>query len=119
MSASEIKKIQVQITECRSMIQKYRDIAKEASESVDLEKIKLERLEAELKRLEQSGKQPKVTEHAIIRYVERVYGISQQELTDSIIGNYGEAIRQIQNGEIKTAGGYTLRVKNSVVVTII
>jgi hypothetical protein len=63
--------------------------------------------------------QPVVSDHAMIRYLERVYGLDLAMLADEILDGRRESIMKCETGKWITSQGVTLIVKGRVVVTVI
>lgn len=62
---------------------------------------------------------PVVTEHAILRYIERVMGVDLQAVVDDIMRpEVSEAIGSLVNAKIPHPDGYRLVVRDRAVVTI-
>ena len=75
-------------------------------------------LQEQITALEANSKEPIVSEHALLRYIERVYGIDLDELRGKILNpQTKEWIEQFGSGKIPS-DGCRLIVKNRVVVTV-
>lgn len=63
----------------------------------------------------------KVTEHAILRYLERHLGIDPQEIAEKIAGDtkFQQVVGTVSSGEIPIHEGLKARVCDKVVVTVI
>lgn len=72
-------------------------------------------LENQIKTL--TGKTVVVSEHAIVRYMERVHGIDLDQIKNEIVGRDHKTLK-LPSGQYKT-NGHKFRVKNGVVVTVI
>lgn len=59
-----------------------------------------------------------VTEHAILRYLERVYEIDIEAVKSEIVADSHSAIAFMGSGELKRPAGFTLVIKNNSIVTI-
>lgn len=91
---------------------KQNDIGKEINDVT----IKLKKVEKAL--VDLATKDVVVTEHAILRYIQHVYGIDLEEIKEEILGDGRKAaIEFTKNGKFKIKDR-TLVVKDSVVVTI-
>ena len=64
-------------------------------------------------------KQPQVTDHAVIRYMERKMGLDVDGLRNEILGGRTHTVNAMQRGTIKTAECYTLVIENGRVVTVL
>ncbi|HEB41819.1 MAG TPA: hypothetical protein ENI08_02240 [Candidatus Dependentiae bacterium] len=79
-------------------------------------RVKLNELD---KKVEFANKEPSLSEHAILRYLERVEGIDIEKLRSEIMTTKViEMIKMLGTGTIPS-GKYKLRVIDNVVVTII
>ncbi len=84
-------------------------------------KKELERVKDEIKKLSDSlPKSVTISDHAMLRYLERVKNVNLQEiekeiLTDSII----QSITQLNTCRLITKAGYKLVVKNRNVITVL
>lgn len=84
-------------------------------------KKELERIKDEIKKLSDSlPKSVTISDHAMLRYLERVKNVNLQEiekeiLTDSII----QSITQLNTCRLITKAGYKLVVKNRNVITVL
>ena len=86
----------------------------------------LARLESERKQLRQQAaaieakrREPMVTEHALLRYLERVMGVDVESARRAILTDKLRAqIAVVQSG-VFPADGYRVRVRNGAVVTVL
>ena len=62
--------------------------------------------------------EPVVSEHALLRYIERVKGLDMQVIRDEILNGRRDAIRALGTLQFKTGNGLTIVVKDRVVVTV-
>lgn len=62
--------------------------------------------------------EPVVSEHALLRYLERVKGIDLDAVRDEILDGRRSSIRQLGSCKFKTGDGLTIVVKDRVVVTV-
>ena len=63
-----------------------------------------------------------VSDHAIVRYLERIEGIDIEAIRKKIIGDgrINQAVKTLENGSFPSEDGtFTLRVRDKVVVTVI
>lgn len=80
----------------------------------------LKRLTDELESLKQSSSELIISEHAILRYLERVYKLDLEKLSQEIVPQtLKTTIKELGNGEYHTSDGYSLKVQDNVVVTIL
>lgn len=59
-----------------------------------------------------------VSDHAVVRYLERKLNLDIEQIKKDLVGGRENIIESIQSGRIKTQEGYTLIIKNGSVVTI-
>jgi len=98
-----------------------------------LDRIRLEKVESEReakrlsekintlqRQIKQITSDPTVSEHAVLRYVERVLGIDIDEIRCSILTDeVANQIRQLGSGRFPLGNGFKAVVKQNVVVSII
>ena len=79
----------------------------------------LTHLDREIAKL--AEKEPVASEHAILRYIERVMGIDVDEVKKKILSERNtKIIKTISSGKVPLEeGGFTLVVKDKVVVSVI
>lgn len=59
-----------------------------------------------------------VTDHAIIRYLERVHDIDMNEVKDMIIKGREEMIKGMKSGKFPMGDGVKMVVKNKTIITV-
>lgn len=75
-------------------------------------------LTKQIQALQNESPKPIVSEHAILRYLERVHGLDLDEVRAAMMGNgTQEAIAFAKTGKVKK-DGVTFVVQNNVVVTV-
>lgn len=85
---------------------------------------RIAKLNAELARLQRKRKrvtanaQPPVTDHAIVRYLERVQGVDIPALKQAILNGAGATVTVIGTGRVPT-GKWVLVCKRGAVVTVL
>lgn len=82
----------------------------------------LSSIDAQIRKLRESGKVKPVivSEHAILRYLERVRGLDIDQVKREIAPEHiVQRVRAMGNGEYPVAGSHTLKVQDNTVVTIL
>jgi hypothetical protein len=59
-----------------------------------------------------------LTDHAFVRYFERVHGIKREDILEEMIGTKAAKFMRLPNGHF-ARDGYTLVVKDNVVTTVL
>lgn len=118
VNAQELKGLQVQLTKeqanCNSLQKELSLVQRKHAQSQTAVKT----LEAQIVALQTKAPAPIVSEHALLRYLERVHGIDFELVRDEILGGgTAGAITFAKSGTIKK-GNLALVVKDNVVVTI-
>jgi len=73
--------------------------------------------EKEIYKLESIG--PIVSEHAILRYLERIMNIDISEIKDKILdGGIYEQVKTLSSGHFVSANGFKVVSRNNVIVTV-
>lgn len=117
MNAHETKQLQSQINKAaaleNSMLESL-EVSKLQYEKQKLYRIGLER------RLEDSKNEPKVSEHALLRYCERVLGFDIELAEKAILTEVNKkAIKTIVSGSLPLGNGFKAVIKNMTVVSIV
>lgn len=116
--SQEIKAIQSRLTIAEAEFNAARDDVREAQRKESSARNRRDALKAQLAKLTEKPKEVIVTEHAILRYIERVYGIDLEEIRSRMLsGNVLSLIDQFGSGKIPCEGG-RLIVKDRTVVTV-
>lgn len=64
--------------------------------------------------------QPRVSDHAVLRYLERAHGLDTDAIREDILAEgRAEMVRFTRNGKVPFRGGLRLAVKDGVVTTIV
>ena len=123
MTSHDLKYLQSRLTEAESEIASLkerraaidRDLTAKGSQAADLRK--------RIAELQDGAKDIVISEHAMLRYIERVIGLDLKQLQAIIIpDDLREKIRTLGSGEYSHEnpnGKYKLRVKNNTVVTVL
>jgi len=117
MSPHELKALQVQLSKAKADEQ----VKREAMISAQREHKEVsDRIAVLNSRLSEAMKEPVVTEHALLRYVERVYGINLEEIKASILTpTTVKAIKTLGSGKYPLTSGGKAVVKGMSVVSIV
>ncbi len=115
----ELKSLQRRAEESRAIIKTLKDQKRDVEDQLGRENEKLARFQREIDRLKKFNNTLIVSEHAILRYLERVQGINIEEIKKKILPVEVETkIRTIGNGSFP-AETHRIKVQNGVVVTIL
>lgn len=110
----ELKQLQVRKTKLQHQLGAARWAKQDACNLFDKIKNQIKNTEQEIKALKL--KDLMVSEHALIRYLERVKGIDMEEIRENILSPLVRAAMSQGDGKVK--GNYTVVFQNRVVVTI-
>jgi len=83
----------------------------------ELSRLQSER-QAIIAKLADAQKKPNVSDHALIRYCERVHGIDFDEMREAIMTENVKAAIRMGAKSVK-ANGITLRIAGSTIVTVV
>lgn len=120
MNPHELKKLQVQLQNAVSnesnSLKKFNEVRRE------YETAKQERLDLE-KKIQSASIEPKISEHALLRYIERVYGIDLEAIQEKILTEQNKkAIRLIVNGKLPLGAEHSNHkaiIQNMTIVSIV
>lgn len=114
---AELKTLTRQLEESKENVKKYTEERKILNEKLSKEQANLQKIQDDIKKLK-SETNIVVSEHAILRYCERVLKLDLEEIKKKIIPeDVLELVRKLGNGNYPTESHH-VRVTNGVVVTI-
>ena len=119
-TAQELKGLQTQLSKARAEESTLKTEAAALQRKHTQARQAVQSLEKRIEELSRTAPEPTVSEHALLRYLERVKGVDLEALRQEILDNgTADAIAFAGNGRIKKGGtDITLIVQNSVVVTV-
>lgn len=121
MNSHELKALQTQLAKAEAEIIPLQEAAKiaqtNASKAINRRNELRQKLEDEKAKL--TFKDPIVSEHALLRYLERVYHINLDDIRAAILSpSTIKAIRVMGNGKIPLPTGGRAVIKDNIVVSI-
>lgn len=118
MEASALKQYQTQLKKTKESAEFIRNTIKGHRAELTQKEKQIHRLEREIKNL--TSKELTVSEHAILRYCERVLNIDIEEIRNNILND--ELKRQVSvlgnNGTYPVEGTYQAVIRDGIIVTI-
>lgn len=116
---TKLKGLQSQISKLKSDIDLDRAQLSTIQKGINSKLARIKELEKEFKKLSQNNELI-VSEHAILRYLERVKELDLEEVTNSILNEKAmELYEKLENSSGKyPADGFNLVIKDNVVITI-
>ncbi len=115
----ELKHLNRRIEESRASLKALREEKKEIEEKISREQNTITRLQAEIERLKRGSAKVVISEHAILRYIERVMKVNLEEIKKKILPEeVEEKIRVVGNGKFP-ADTHRVKIQNGVVITIL
>ncbi len=120
MSTHELKLLQTRLTEAELEFVVAKERQSEASKTASEKQNKVNNLKTKIAALTTSHPEPVVSEHALLRFVERVYGVDLSAMKNEILSdNIKALIDQFQTGRFPIPNYDCVAVvKNRVIVTI-
>jgi len=118
-TVTEINYLNKRVSESEDRLEKLRDQSKNIKIQIRDEERKLLRAKEKIKVLTEKSKDPIISDHAIIRYLERVKGLDLSEIKQSILNDKLKTmISTLGNGKFP-CDDFTAIVKDNQVITII
>lgn len=118
MIAHKLKELQTRKAKVEAELDRLMAEKNEAHSAWASAKNRLNAIESEIASLMQTNTDPVVTEHALLRYFERVLGFDLNNVKREILDNgRGQAIKALGSGKIPFSSA-TLIVKGGTVVSI-
>ncbi|MDD2904787.1 MAG: hypothetical protein PHW94_07680 [Sulfurimonas sp.] len=119
LKGSQIKSIQVLISKTNIEIDNIKAQQKVLQSSMDKQLAQLKKYQEELLSLQMDSKEIIISEHAILRYLERVYKLNITKLYKEIVTpKVQEQIKEFGNGTYSVEA-FSIKVVDNVVVTIL
>lgn len=117
--ASQIKHLQVSITRLQSEISNLQGDNKRINEDIAAKRAQLSSLQEKLSHLQLGSNEILLSEHAIIRYLQRVYRLDLQRLSSEILTDELKVmVSNLGNGTY-AQGEYRVKVIDNTIVTIL
>jgi hypothetical protein len=114
----DLKALQTRLREAKTEAETCLERARRANDACSDALKRVKQIEASIRELEESAKEPIVSEHALLRYIERFMGVDLESVRRAILTeNAVKLIKFAKNGKINT-DGRRLIVKNGTVVTV-
>jgi len=115
-----LKQLSSRLNEARSELEAERLRQREINAKVGSLESRIHKLQEQIKIYTQGEKGLTITEHAIIRYLERVIGLNIEELKNKIVpSDVLEKIKSLGGSGSFPVEGCTLKVKGYTVVSIV
>ena len=119
MNAHELKSLQVQITKAKADAGEKLEQSRIANIAASAAANYVKSLEKKLADAMAASKDPIVTEHALLRFIERVYHVNLDEIRDKILTPANiKIVRSIGSGKFPLESGGRAVVKGGAIVSI-
>ena len=119
MSSAELKSLQVRLGDTITEIAQAEEVLASARERLSVLKNRKHNLLVNIDKLTTENDKIVVSEHAILRYIERQFGVKSDDIAEQITKGYENAIRTIKSGQITRSDGVRLVIKNNVIITVV
>ena len=117
LNSSKIKSIQVQITKIEEEIKNYNLQLQNINLDITTKKEQIKKYQSELNKLKISD-EIIISEHAIVRYIERVMKIDMEKLHSEIISkDFQNTLKNLGNGTYPYKN-HLLKIVDNVVITV-
>ena len=115
MNAHELKQLQVRLTKAKAERDTARAAFEQAKKGYQVAMNAVESLESQINRCSQGLV---ITEHALLRFIERSQGVVAETIEDKIRSMVEETVKVLGDGRYPLDDGLCAVVKNNVVVTV-
>jgi chromosome segregation ATPase len=117
-NSAQLKGLTSQLAEEEAALRVSRVAQRQANQKVSQTENRIRELKLSLEKLKTKGGSPIVSEHALLRYLERVKGVDLEALKTEILTKKTiEMIEFARNCTVK-GDSYSLVVKDGVVITV-
>lgn len=119
-SQVELKSLNTQRKRVETELNLAFDEQKEIVEKILILKNKLREFDDRIRNLQNRNSEPIVSEHALLRYIERVMGVDLEEVKNKILtSKLRNCLEKIPSGSFPDPAGFVVKTKNRTVTTII
>jgi chromosome segregation ATPase len=119
LTEAELKKL---LSQRARLELEYEDVKRQRaslSEEINFKHTQIQKLDAEIKKLKVNSNELIVSEHAILRYLERVLDMDLEAIKANIVNEKIQAmVTKLGNGTYPN-DGFKLKIVDNVVVTIV
>lgn len=113
----ELKGLQTRLKQAEVELEQAVQTSKSSVQKEATARTAVRNLRSKIEQLQKSTSEPVVTEHAMLRYLERVHGLNLENIRQAILDEAtAKHIKFARSGKIKRADG-TVVFQNNVVVT--
>jgi len=117
MEPQKLKHLQVRKSQLEIELKELRDRSKELDKKITDINTSLNRVNKEMNDLHEQ--QPTISEHAILRYAERVLGIDIDKIKKDLLTDENvKIINQLRNCKLPIGNKYKVVVRNKVIITV-
>lgn len=116
--SAELKRLQTELRSVNQTIAETETILSGATTKLAELKRKRKDIQQTIEKMSSDSKPIVVSEHAILRYIERHFGVTRDEISEQITKGYEAAIRATSNGKVTRGDGVAIVIKNNVITTI-
>lgn len=114
----ELKALQSRLKEAQAEADSFIERARQANAAASEALSRRDKIQAQIREIEECAKEPIVTEHALLRYIERFMAVDLESVRRAILTeNAVKLIKFTKTGKV-TTDGRRLIVKNGTVVTV-
>ena len=120
VQTAELKNLQTRLQRAEADLRQASDEARVAQERESALRRQRDEIMRQIKAIEDAAVtvEPVITEHALLRYIERVMGVDLAAIKEEMLGGrMREMITTLKTGSFP-GGDYKLVVKNGVVITV-
>lgn len=118
-TSANLKNTQVLITKIETEIQHLSAEMRLVQENISTKTAQLQSYKEQLLKLQKNSQELIVSEHAVLRYLQRVYGLDLEKLNSEIVPeSLKSRIASLGNGTY-AADGFRIRVVDNMVVTVL
>ena len=120
MNSHQLKELQTRLTKAKAYLESVKAEKEIIEQRFTTAKQDVKTIERQLSDAIISQKDITVTEHAQLRYCERVLGINLEEIKEKILPpSIREQVKTVGDGIFPIQNSHRVRVRNGVVITVL
>jgi chromosome segregation ATPase len=119
-ASAALKQLQTQLRLAEEELQQAKSEQRNATIHVQAVQARITDIRSRIEAAKADARGVIVTEHALLRYIERVMGVDLEEIRQKVVTAAVEAqVRLCGNGKYPVGDTHTVRVKDNTVITVL
>lgn len=119
MSSASLKSLQTRLSKAKDHLKALNAEKNDVTSRISQVQSSIKSLEADIERFKKRSKGIVVSEHAMLRYLERVNGIDLKALAEAVLPETGRKVAESLGNGTYPVETHRVKVRDGVVVTVL